>query len=72
MERENAFDTNPVGDFTHRESASKAATLDANNNAFKCLDAFPISFDNPDLDPHCISRTKCWEILFHLHFVDMG
>jgi hypothetical protein len=72
MERENAFDPDSVGDFTYREGASQAAALDANNNAFKRLKALPIPFDDADLDPHRISRTKCWEILFHLHFVDMG
>jgi hypothetical protein len=71
MERENAFDANPGGDFAHGEGASQPATLYPNNDTFKRLDPLSIPFDDPNLDPHGISRMKFWEITFHLGLVDM-
>jgi hypothetical protein len=71
MQRKNAFDTNPIGYLPHRERAAQTAPLYRNHDAFERLYPFSCPFNDTNVDPQRISRTKLWEILLHLSFVNM-
>jgi hypothetical protein len=71
MQRKNAFNANPIGYLPHRESAAQTAPLYGNHDAFERLYPFSRPFNDANVDTQRISRTKLWEILLHLSFVNM-
>src|SRR4030042_4385599 len=62
MERENPFDSNPVGNFSHGEGRPNASLFLTDHNAFKGLDPLLIAFHNFHMDPYRISHSEIGKV----------
>jgi hypothetical protein len=62
MQRENPFNSNPIGDFPHSESRSVPSLLLTNDHSFEGLDPLLLSFYNLHVDLYRIPNPEIGEV----------
>src|SRR5208283_2174594 len=63
MEREDAFDTDPVGDLAHGEGRAIPAAVHLDDDPFERLDPFLLALDDLDLQPQGVADPELGEVL---------
>jgi hypothetical protein len=71
VQRKNALDSYPIGDFAYRKRPSSTSTTEGDNDAFKSLYTLAIAINEPDLHAHGIASAKLRKVLFHLRLLEI-
>ena len=66
MQRENAFDSDAVGNLSHREGRVHSSTVPADDDTLEHLNAFLVSFDDANVDVDGIAGRKMPEDRFSI------